>query len=225
RAIERRGEPARSPGLRGGEVTMTDSQHSRREDDRAGAVESDATAGRADVGTRIRNDIIQGRIAPGTKLREVARAERYAVSRIPIREALRSLEAEGLVEARKYSGSVVAPSPVDDAEDLFEIRTVLEAATAKRAANRAAEFHAGDGPDGEWRGLRGEVGATLAAGDIVIGQEAYEEPAVLNLRSHFAVADLSGSLSCIRLRRQLPGKIESLSSPNPTRRAPQPSPA
>src|SRR5699024_3920560 len=137
-AMGRRGDPARSPRLRGREVTMTDSQHSRREDDRAGAAESDATAGRADVGARIRNDIIQGRIAPGTKLREVALAERYAVSRIPIREALRSLEAEGLVESRKYSGSVVAPSPVDDAEDLFEIRTVLEAATAKRAAKRAA---------------------------------------------------------------------------------------
>src|SRR5699024_8023981 len=137
RAIERRGEPARSPGLRGREVTMTDSQHSRREDDRAGAGESDATAGRADVGTRMRNGISQGRSAPGTKLPEVALAERYAGPRIPIREALRSLEAEPRVESRKYSGSVVPPSPVDDAEDLFEIRTVLEAATAKRAAKRA----------------------------------------------------------------------------------------
>src|SRR5699024_2577705 len=147
RALGGRGEPARSPRLGGREVTLTDSQHSRREDDRAGAAESDATAGRADVGARIRNDIFPGRISPGTKLRQAALAERYAVSRSPIREALRSLEAEGLVESRKYSGSVVAPSPVDDAEDLFEIRTVLEAATAKRAAKRAAEFHAGDGPD------------------------------------------------------------------------------
>lgn len=200
---------------------MTDSQHSRREDDRAGAVESDATAGRADVGTRIRNDIIQGRIAPGTKLREVALAERYAVSRIPIREALRSLEAEGLVESHKYSGSVVAPSPVDDAEDLFEIRTVLEAATAKRAAKRAAEFHAGDGPDEQWRALRREVDDILDAGDIVIGQESYEELAVLNMRFHFAVAELSGSLSFISLLRQISGKIEWLYSLNLTRRGPQ----
>jgi DNA-binding GntR family transcriptional regulator len=200
---------------------MTDSQHSRREGDRAGAVESDATAGRVDVGTRIRNDIIQGRIAPGAKLREVALAERYAVSRIPIREALRSLEAEGLVESRKYSGSVVAPSPVEDAEDLFEIRTVLEAATAKRAAKRAAEFHTGDRPDEQWRALRSEVDDILDAGDIVIGQERYEELAVLNMRFHFAVAELSGSLSFISLLRQISGKIEWLYSLNLTRRGPQ----
>src|SRR5699024_5667265 len=211
RAAERRGEPARGPRLRGGEVTMAEPHDNRREAERTDPVgtDSEATAGRADVGIRIRNDIIQGRIAPGTKLREVALAERYAVSRIPIREALRSLEAEGLVESRKYSGSIVAPSPVEDAEDLFEIRTVLEAATARRAAKRAAELraelHTGDGPDEQWRALRREIDDILDAGDIVIGQERYEELAVRNMRFHFAVAELSGSLSFISLLRQISG--------------------
>src|SRR5699024_12107010 len=97
-------------------------------------------------------------------------------------------EAEGLVESRKYSGSVVPPSPVDDAEDLFEIRTVLEAATAKRAAKRAAEFHAGDGPDEQWRALRREGDDILDAGDIVHGHESYEVLAGINLHVPHNVA-------------------------------------
>lgn len=178
-------------------------------------------SGSGGVGARIRADIISGAHAPGTKLREVALAEQYDVSRIPIREALRSLEAEGLVESRKYSGSIVAPSPVEDAEDLFEIRIVLESATAKRAAKRAAELNASDTPDLKWRELRKEVSDILDAGDIVIGQERFEDLAVLNMRFHFAVAELSGSVSFISLLRQISGKIEWLYSLNVTRRGPQ----
>src|SRR5699024_3542286 len=99
------------------------------------------------------------------------------------------------------------------------------AATAKRAAKRAAEFHAGDGPDEQWRALRREVDDILDAGDIVIGQESYEELAVLNMRFHFAVAELSGSLSLISLLRQISGKIEWLYSLNLTRRGPRPGPS
>ncbi|WP_432790346.1 GntR family transcriptional regulator [Brevibacterium sp. K11IcPPYGO002] len=173
------------------------------------------------VGTQIRADIIGGRLEPGAKLREAALAEKYEVSRIPIREALRSLEAEGLVESRKYSGSVVAPSPVEDAEDLFEIRIVLEAATAKRAARRAAALNASDVPDLKWREQRKEINDILGAGDIVIEQERFEDLAVLNMRFHFAIAELSGSLSFVSLLRQISGKIEWLYSLNVTRRGPQ----
>lgn len=173
------------------------------------------------VGARIRADIIGGRLEPGAKLRETALAEKYEVSRIPIREALRSLEAEGLVESRKYSGSVVAPSPIEDAEDLFEIRIVLEAATAKRAAKRAVALNATDVPDLKWREQRKEITDILDAGDIVIEQERYEDLAVLNMRFHFAIAELSGSLSFISLLRQISGKIEWLYSLNVTRRGPQ----
>lgn len=173
------------------------------------------------VGAQIRSDIIRGVHAPGAKLREVALAKQYAVSRIPIREALRSLEAEGLVESRAYSGSMVAPSPVEDADDLFEIRIVLEAATAKRAARRVAELGAEDAPDDQWQRLREEIDEILAAGDIVIRQQRFDDLAALNTRFHFAVAGLSGSLSLISLLRQISGKIEWLYSLNLMRRGPQ----
>ena len=174
-----------------------------------------------DVAAQIRTDIIQGRLEPGAKLREVALAEHYEVSRIPIREALRALEADGLVESRKYSGSVVAPSPVEDAEDLFEIRIVLESATAKRAARRAAELSAGGDHDAKWSEIRAEINEILEAGDAVIAEERFEDLAVLNMRFHFAIAELSGSLSFISLLRQISGKIEWLYSLNLMRRGPQ----
>ncbi|MBM6591860.1 GntR family transcriptional regulator [Brevibacterium sp. RIT 803] len=173
------------------------------------------------VGAKIRHDIIKGVHPPGGKLREAALAKQYDVSRIPIREALRSLESEGLVESRPYSGSMVAPSPIEDAEDLFEIRIVLESATAKRAAKRAAQQSSGGVPDERWRMIRKEINEILAAGDIVIGEERYEDLAVLNMRFHFAIAELSGSLSFVSLLRQISGKIEWLYSLNVTRRGPQ----
>ena len=173
------------------------------------------------VGAKIRHDIITGVHPPGGKLREAALAKQYDVSRIPIREALRSLESEGLVESRPYSGSMVAPSPVEDAEDLFEIRIVLESATAKRAAKRAAQQSNGEVPDERWRTIRKEINEILDAGDIVIGEERYDDLAVLNMRFHFAIAELSGSLSFVSLLRQISGKIEWLYSLNVTRRGPQ----
>ncbi|EKU45794.1 GntR family transcriptional regulator [Brevibacterium casei] len=170
------------------------------------------------VGARIRSDIISGVLAPGTKLRETALAKQYAVSRIPVREALRSLEAEGLVESRPYVGSVVAPSPIEDAEDLFEIRIVLESATARRAAKRAAALADGEEPDPRWRAVRKEINDILKAGEVVIADGRFEELAVLNMRFHFAIAELSGSLSLISLLRQISGKIEWLYSLNVSRR-------
>lgn len=187
----------------------------------SGHAGTSATSSSVSVGAQIRNDIIKGIHPPGGKLREAALARQYAVSRIPIREALRSLEAEGLVESRPYSGSMVAPSPVEDAEDLFEIRIVLESATAKRSAKRAAEQRNSEVPDSRWRDVRREINTILDEGDVVIEQERYEDLAVLNMRFHFAVAELSGSLSLISLLRQISGKIEWLYSLNVTRRGPQ----
>jgi DNA-binding GntR family transcriptional regulator len=98
---------------------------------------------------------------------------------------------------------------------------VLESATAKRAAKRASELNASDTPDLKWRELRKEISDILDAGDIVIGQERFEDLAVLNMRFHFAVAELSGSVSFISLLRQISGKIEWLYSLNVTRRGPK----
>lgn len=82
---------------------------------------------RADwVDARLRTDIITGALAPGERLVVGDLAVRYGVSPTPLREALRRLAAEGLVEWPPQRGARVASATRRDAEDLYELRLALE---------------------------------------------------------------------------------------------------
>jgi DNA-binding GntR family transcriptional regulator len=156
----------------------------------------------------VRHDIIYGRLLPGTRITEASLAEHYGVSRVPVREALRALEAEGFVESRANVGSRVSSIPVDDAEDLFDVREALEFATARRAARRAAELFALDAPPEDWWRTRRELQAILEEGDAAVERDELDDLVDLNNRFHLGVAALSGSTSLTILLRQLSGKIE-----------------
>lgn len=82
----------------------------------------------------LREAIIAGEFVPGTKLTEVALSERLEVSRTPIREALRHLAKEGLVEIEPNRGARVAQWTPDDLAEIFRLRALLEAHAAHRAA-------------------------------------------------------------------------------------------
>lgn len=75
----------------------------------------------------LRDDIVQGSLSGGQRLNEVALAKQYGVSRIPLREALRILEGQGLVEIRPFGGAFAAELSAEEAEDIFEIFEALEA--------------------------------------------------------------------------------------------------
>ena len=156
----------------------------------------------------IRRDIIFGVLTPGSRITEASLARKYGISRVPVREALRTLEAEGFVESRPYAGSTVSNIPVDEADDLFAVRTVVETATARRAAERAGRQLAAGMPDDEWWAARGRVAEILAAGDTAVAEGRLEELPELNVRFHLAVAELADSRSLTALLRQLAGKIE-----------------
>ncbi len=81
----------------------------------------------------IRQAIVSGGIAPGTWLREAQLATRVGVSRIPVREALARLEAEGMVERVPYRGARVARLTLDQVTESFTLRSILEGAAAKLA--------------------------------------------------------------------------------------------
>ncbi|MFI8180412.1 GntR family transcriptional regulator [Actinacidiphila glaucinigra] len=89
----------------------------------------------------IRDDIVSGFFAPGSRLTEEQLAKRYGVSRVPVREALRTLESEGFVQTRRHAGASVAEPTEQEAADLLDIRALLEPLGAARAAQRRTEAH------------------------------------------------------------------------------------
>lgn len=83
---------------------------------------------------RLAEDIVAGRLRPGTPLEEMAVAAAHGVSRTPVREALRLLAATGLVEMRPRRGAVVAAPTRERLADMFHVMAELEAMCAALAA-------------------------------------------------------------------------------------------
>ncbi|MBB1076592.1 FCD domain-containing protein [Rhodoferax sp. 4810] len=80
--------------------------------------------------------ILSGELAPGTKLNEVALAERLRVSRGPLREAFRALEESGLVHQEKNRGSFVRVIALKEAADIYDVRAGLDATAGRLLATR-----------------------------------------------------------------------------------------
>lgn len=96
---------------------------------------------RESVYEQLRADIIKCRIAPGSDIREAALAERFQVSKSPIRDALMRLEREGLVITIPRQGYRVTPISLADVEDMFHLRAALERACMERIVRRASSEH------------------------------------------------------------------------------------
>jgi DNA-binding GntR family transcriptional regulator len=86
---------------------------------------------RRDVVDALRTAIIEGRLAPGARLTERELIEMTGVSRTVIREALRQLESEGVIETIPNKGPIVRKLTLDEAKDLYLIRSVLEGLAAR----------------------------------------------------------------------------------------------
>ncbi len=89
------------------------------------------------VGLRIRDDIVSGTLPLGSRITMDALASRYGVSHMPVREALRDLQGEGLVVIEPNRGARVRAIDARFVENIFEIRTALEVMMVRRAAQRA----------------------------------------------------------------------------------------
>lgn len=81
----------------------------------------------------IREQILNGRFTGGMRLQAADIAAAVGISRMPVREALRQLDSEGLVTIRPNRGAVVTELTAPDIEELFEMRAVLEALAARAA--------------------------------------------------------------------------------------------
>lgn len=89
-----------------------------------------------EVATRLRQRIVEGQIAPGAKLNERELSELLNVSRTPLREAIKMLAAEGLVELLPHRGAVAASLSEQDVADTFEVIAGLEGQSGELAAQR-----------------------------------------------------------------------------------------
>lgn len=87
----------------------------------------------------LRERIVRGDYPEGTALRQDALASELGVSRIPVREALRQLEAEGLVTFNPHTGATVSMLSLDEIAELFDLRAMIETDLLRRAIPAMAE--------------------------------------------------------------------------------------
>jgi DNA-binding GntR family transcriptional regulator len=91
---------------------------------------------RAKVFNQIQNDILNGIYQPGDSLIETRLSEDMGVSRTPIREAIRQLELEGLVQSIPNKGAIVKGVSAQDIEDIYTIRMMIEGLAARWATEK-----------------------------------------------------------------------------------------
>ncbi|MER6605615.1 GntR family transcriptional regulator [Streptomyces sp. NPDC000927] len=143
------------------------------------------------VTRQLRDQIIDGARAPGSRLVERELAAELGVSRLPIREALRALVTEGLVTPRPRTWAVVREFTPTDIADLDEVRTALETLTFRLAAQRRTRAGLAK--------LRADLDAELSAaheGDAVRARRAAADfhETVTSLADNELLNELGGTL-------------------------------
>jgi DNA-binding GntR family transcriptional regulator len=138
------------------------------------------------VAERIRDAIVSGKIAPGTWLREAKLANQLGVSRIPVREALAHLGAEGLVKRVPFRGTMVIRLTEDQVKESFILRSLLEG-----FATKLATPHLTPGDIARLRSL-------IAHLEECARTERHEEAAPLHREFHGIIYNRCGSEKLIR---------------------------
>ena len=139
----------------------------------------------------LRSDILTGSLAPGDQIIQEALADRYGVSRVPLREALKTLETEGQVVYHPHRGYFVAELSVADLLEVYRLRALLEAEAIAHAVPTFSDEDVEAVAD-----LLDQVEAAAADGDVMAMTAA-------NRRFHFAIFDASGLPRLSRILRQL----------------------
>jgi DNA-binding GntR family transcriptional regulator len=94
---------------------------------------------KSSLGDNLRDDILRGDLIPGQNIRLEEIALRFDVSTTPVREALRDLEAEGLVTIFPHRGAIVTQLSAKDLRDIYDIRATLEAMATRLAVPQMTE--------------------------------------------------------------------------------------
>jgi DNA-binding GntR family transcriptional regulator len=92
------------------------------------------------IAAELREEILRGQVGPGAPLRQELLAKRFAVSRIPVREALRALERDGLVEVHPNRGAYVVELTVDQIVEVTDLRILIEGDLIARSVRRLSDI-------------------------------------------------------------------------------------
>jgi DNA-binding GntR family transcriptional regulator len=87
----------------------------------------------ARIASQLRTEILHGDVAPGSKLAQVALADRFGVSRIPVRDALAILAGEGLVQPLSNATAIVTRMSIEELQELYDLRLSIEPRTTEIA--------------------------------------------------------------------------------------------
>ncbi|KAA5830047.1 GntR family transcriptional regulator [Saccharopolyspora hirsuta] len=139
----------------------------------------------------LRRSIVSGDLAPGQPIRQDSIAQRLGVSRVPLREALKTLEAEGQVVYQPHRGYSVAELSLRDLLEVYRMRELLEAEAAAVATERFTETDLARITDAQQ-----DVETAAEEGDLVAMIAA-------NRRFHFALLEPSGMPRLLRVVRTL----------------------
>lgn len=150
-----------------------------------------------EVHRRLRHGLLVGTWPPGERLTEAELTARFAVSRTPVREALRRLVQEGLLETRPNHGVRVRRLAPREALDAYDVRERLEGMAALLAALRA-----GAGATAELRALLTRVEASAGADEA--------EQVEADLAFHRRIAELSANHALIQALETLTGHVAPL---------------
>ena len=147
------------------------------------------------VADALRDAITDGALVPGARLREVPLAKHFGVSSTPVREAIRRLEREGLVQADPHRGATVAAFSPREIAHLYEVHEVLEC----RAVRRAAETTPRDFSRAE---------ALLAEAEGVLADPDQVEFNRIDRAFHRTVNAMGGNVPLAELTEQIHRRIQ-----------------
>jgi DNA-binding GntR family transcriptional regulator len=126
----------------------------------------------------LRDDILHSRLPPGSSVAEALLADRFGVSKTPVREALRLLAHDGLVLVLPRKGYVVRPLGFDDVAEVFSLRILLEPGVAADAARRR---------------LPHQATQFRAAAERFAAETEWREKALRSLELHELLCEIAGA--------------------------------
>ena len=139
--------------------------------------------------------ILAGGLSAGSKLNEAAIAQRLGVSRGPVREAFRALEESGLVRLEKNRGVFVRRIPVEEADEIYELRAVLDEFVGRRLAQTATPAH-----------LR-ELGARVDRMEKAAAKGDVDGYLAANVEFHDRMVELAGNAKLLGMYRRLVNEL------------------